>query len=297
MRVVVTGSTGYAGGYLARALASDGHAVIAPVRDVSSAPDEAGIEPLECDLTGDLAELPATYDAVVHAAAHAPPRADSPKMHTLHNICATHNLIRHAQQRRGRRFVLLSSISVYGVVTEPRLDERTPVRDPGSYGVSKRMCELLLEEQAERLTGIALRLPGLLGPRAPNNGVWLARVREAIANGAPFAIYSAESPFNNAVHLADLAGFVKRWLAFDDATGFEVLALACRDPAPLREVVHVLADALNAKARPVTQQGSRATFIIGIERAMAEHGFCPMSVLDAVRRFASDEQLPTDATT
>ncbi|MDQ2670394.1 MAG: NAD(P)-dependent oxidoreductase, partial [Gemmatimonadota bacterium] len=71
MRVLVTGADGFVGGYLLRALADAGHAVIAAHRRGAIAPAGDAV-PLELEdrrSVEDIAALPA--DAVVHLAAVA----------------------------------------------------------------------------------------------------------------------------------------------------------------------------------------------------------------------------------
>jgi hypothetical protein len=59
--------------------------------------------------------------------------------------------------------------------------ESTPLRDPDAYGMTKRLGELMLAERAPGLSGLAMRLPGVVGPGAQRN--WLAVAAGKIKRG------------------------------------------------------------------------------------------------------------------
>lgn len=288
MRLLITGASGYVGGNIARRLADLDHSIIAPARQPAHVPSHSKIEPVGCDLAVDLHSVPNDYDAIVHIAAHAPPRKDSTAAHLAHNLVALQKLVRHAAQKPGRKFIFLSSISVYGQIASPVVDESTPVVDPGSYGLSKRLGELLLKEQSNLLPTYVLRLPGLIGPAAPTNGVWLARVRESIRKNEIVTIHSPDKPFNNVVHLDDLSAFVESLLLLPTLSAFEVLTLSSAEPLPIGHVVETLANAMGQSVRWVAEPSHRPCFTISHRKAAAEHSYAPMTVAAALRQFARE---------
>lgn len=289
MHVLLTGATGATGRHLLTALLAHGHRVTAVRHSAQAALPGPDLGPdrlrwVRQDLSHGTAALPDDYDAVIHTAAHAPPRPDSAAAHAAHNVIATRNLIEHATRTPGRRFVFLSSLSVYGRITVGEVDETTPVQSPGSYGLSKLLGEQLLAEAAHHLAAISLRLPGIVGTGAP--GPWLERTFTDLRAGRAVRLHSAEHPFNNLIHIDDLAAFSLQLLD-RLKPGHDILTLAAAEPMPLAQIVAAYADAVQVPCEPAIVPAKAPAFTISGTRAAARYGFTPLGVLAAVHRLAA----------
>lgn len=146
----VTGGTGFLGRRLVRALREDGLPVRCLVRgtsDLSTLRDFvgpelwAGVDVVQGDLSDaeSLKRLMAGCDTVYHAAAAL---AGSTAVMFMNTVVPTRRVIDAAIANDVRRFVLVSSLGVYGVSgmrTGSTLDEKTPIdpeperRDPYTY--------------------------------------------------------------------------------------------------------------------------------------------------------------------
>ena len=150
MRVLVTGSSGWLGRYLAPMLRAGGHDVVG--LDVVSAPDT--------DIVGSVADRAVVdaamdgVDAVIHAAAlHKPDIARYPRQTFLDvNVTGTLNLLDAAVERGVGRFVFTSttSLMITQTIREENaaeavwLDEGSgPLAPRNIYGVTKRAAEEL----------------------------------------------------------------------------------------------------------------------------------------------------------
>lgn len=288
MRILLTGASGNIGRGVLRALVDCGHTVLAVARDrrrlqETCLPFGRSAIPIVCDLSHGLDErFPCDYDAVVHSAAHAS-AVDSPDAHVVHNLLALRHLLAHATRQPGRTLVFLSSLSVYGTISDPLVDEHTAVCDPGSYGASKLLGEMLLKEAAPKIASIALRLPGIIGPGA--HAPWLARTLTAARAGRPITIYSPATLFNNVVHVDDLGVFICRLLSVP-RTGFDIVTLGAAEPRPVREVVETMLAELGHTPELRFVEPPRQPFIVSIQKAVADYGYAPRSVLQSVKRFA-----------
>src|SRR5262249_7182426 len=123
---------------------------------------------------GEAGALPDGVEAVVHAAAVSPGPgvAATASDFVRSNAEATRRLSSWARGAGVRKFVYFSSVSAFGQVAGPVLDESSPRVDPDAYGVSKWLGEVVLQEQADGLPSVSLRLPSVVGPGAARN--WLA---------------------------------------------------------------------------------------------------------------------------
>ena len=288
MRVLVTGASGFAGSFIARELAPACSELVALYRSdsrfLAALSGVPGIRTLRADLA-DAPALPGPFDAVVHAAATSPaPGIDAGRM-VRDNVTATAALIDAAERWGCSAFVLFSSLSVYGDVTAPLVDEATPIVNPDAYGASKHLCELMLAARSDRLPGIALRLPGVLGPGAHRN--WMSGVAARLVAGRTVAAYHLERRYNNAVHVADIARLVARLLAHP-WRGYDTLVLGARHDIPLRSAIERLAAGLGVPARIEEIPALKASFTLSSERAIARWGYAPMAIGPLLDRYAAE---------
>ncbi|NQW10038.1 MAG: NAD(P)-dependent oxidoreductase [Alphaproteobacteria bacterium] len=290
MRILVTGASGFSGRVIARRLLDEGHHVVAHHRRRPLPDDLAMAEPVRADLVA-IDAVPPGLDAVVHAAATSPPtgRSDAVPTETLirDNALATAHLIRLCAEAGVGRMIYLSSLSVLGRIDAPSVDENTHVSDPDPYGTSKLMGEQALA--ASGLAGLAIRLPAVIGSGAARN--WPVQVKAAIAAGEVVRVYNADGPFNNVVHVADLAEWIARVLAAGGPEdGFRAVPVASAEPVSVRQAVAALAAGMGRAVHLDKAAVSRLGFSIDIGSARSL-GFTPMTTVDALTRFGGEGDL------
>ena len=289
MRVLLTGAAGFAGHYLTVDLARRGFDVVAltrrsPIPAVD--PALAGnIEVIKDDLCAPR-HLPDRIDAVVHTASTSPRDGISADDIVRDNVVAMRAMVRHAVDVGARCFVFFSTMSVFGRIMEEEVNEATPVRDPDVYGLTKRIGEEMLAGLADRMASITFRLPGIVGPGAHRN--WLAATCNRILEGKPVSLFNPDAPFNNAVHVVDLATLVENLLRRDLA-GFDVLTLAAAGRLSVREVIERMMVAAG-RTVPLTEfRSDRRSFVISIEKATRQYGYSPMDIGETVQRFVREQ--------
>ncbi|NII09495.1 NAD-dependent epimerase/dehydratase family protein [Oleiagrimonas sp. C23AA] len=174
MRILVTGGTGFLGGYLIRQLAQAGHQVIALTRSSAShGPLRAlGASPVDGDLASTGPPSLPAIDAVVHAAAlfrFSGPR--EPFFRT--NVDGTGRLLAWAKEAGAKVFIYISAAGII-------MDEAgTPVHGAdeqaatfpdhfSAYLASKAQAEsMVLMANMPGFRTLALRPPALWGPGDP----------------------------------------------------------------------------------------------------------------------------------
>ena len=154
-KILVTGANGFVGDRVTRRLVAAGHEVRALVRRAGTAPDlgAAGRE-IVGDFTDEATAIAAAdgVDAIVHCAATVGPDLESAR-HV--NVTGTQSMLTAAERAAVRRFVHISTISVYELEGHARVDENSPYKTEGNaYGVSKAEGdELVLPARADRYQG------------------------------------------------------------------------------------------------------------------------------------------------
>jgi len=159
MKVCVTGSEGFLGKHVIKALKAAGHTVAC--LDVSP----------QAEIVADITKIMPLMkvDAVIHLAAMANPRdcdADPTRAFNT-NVNGTHQVLRLALESGARKFVFSSSAHVYGI--SPKYlptDERHPLWLQNTYTTTKilgeQLCHLFYENHGLSYTN--LRLFNAYGP-------------------------------------------------------------------------------------------------------------------------------------
>ncbi len=206
MKVLLTGGTGYLGGFVARALAARGDRIV----HLSRRRPAEDAEWLPFDLAAPPRDLPAA-DALVHAAFdHVPGRyrggeGDDPEGFLARNRDGSIALFAAARAAGIGRRVFLSTRAVYG--TWPpgtALTEDLPPRPDTLYGEMKRDVECALAALAGAGdVAASLRITGVYGQALPNGWHKWAEMFAAFTAG--------ETPpprCGTEVHGADMAAAV-----------------------------------------------------------------------------------------
>ncbi len=194
---LVTGGAGFIGSHLTEALVKQGHQVT--VLDNLSCGTESNLARVSGQIEfirGDIRDrdvvrsLMQTVECVIHLAAwRGVPRS----MHDAYgytevNVLGTAGLLEAAVEARVRRFVCISSSSVYGNVNSMPLREDMPCRPISPYAASKLAGEILCGSFSRSfgLETTCLRYFNVFGPRQQleGNGAVMPRFIACLMDGA-----------------------------------------------------------------------------------------------------------------
>jgi len=287
MRILVTGAGGFAGGHMARRLATAGHEVTALTRrSPVEPPAEEGarrrFKVVHAALDA-AAGLPGDIDAVVHTAATSIWHGIRVGQMVRDNVLATQILIDHALKVGAGAFLFYSSVSAFGKVGADMLDETVPTTDPDAYGATKLLGELHLADVADDLPSLSIRLPAVIGRGSKRN--WPSEVLRKLRAGEPLTYFNPETPFNNVVHEADLAalaaGVIEKGIK-----GHDMVVVGSGGQITSGEVVAILTEETGSLSRITTQPDPRHAFVIDCSKAVERYNFRPSEVGAAIRRFA-----------
>jgi len=289
--ILLTGATGFVGSVILEDLLRAGYEVVAVHRSALDDSRQNTYARGQCrfiraDLTEEF-ELPAGIDAIIHTAALASPSGPSVADYLSNNVQATSNLVNQAVRGGVRNFINFSSLSVYGQITAPKVDENTEMVNVSPYGMSKYMAELVLQETIGEINSVSIRLPGILGKGT--KGPWLMKVRDQILQNQPINIFNPDGLFNNAVHVNDVSKWVVSLLG-KDLGGAQSITAGAKDPITVQETMELLIDLSHSTTTVTSSQNSRGTFIISNDRAISDYGYQPSSV-DQIMRMLADEDL------
>jgi UDP-glucose 4-epimerase len=163
--VLVTGGAGFIGSHVCKALSLAGHGVVV-VDDLSRG--HSGAVRYGELVTGRVHDYPLLFnilrdrsvDAVIHLAAFAYVEESTriPEVYFENNVNGTYWLLEAMLAAGVNQIVFSSSCAVYGEAIEAKIKESHPCRPINPYGLSKLMCEKMVQQQhSQGIESICLR--------------------------------------------------------------------------------------------------------------------------------------------
>ncbi len=292
LHVLITGASGYSGAAICMSLLAKGYRVTA-VKGANnsrlplSTQSDSNLKIVSADLSQDF-QMPDAVNAVIHTAARSAWPGVSTEDMVRDNVIATQNLINSSLKCGVSRFIHFSSLSVHGKIEADVVDQRTPVLNPDAYGVTKRLCEQMLESAAgPSMACLAIRLPGIIGPGSIRN--WLSTTLAKSKRGEDISVFDTEAKFNNAVHVADLATFIEKLLTHK-WNGYDAGPLGAGGLTSAGEVAQMLAQAGGGKSAISKDKSPRKSYTISSDWAIQRYGYCPMNITEMIQQFISENQ-------
>lgn len=225
MRVLVTGVTGFIGGFLAESLVKSGYEVAGFARMTSNTQVSQGISLYRGSLTDRESVRWAVKDfqpeVVCHLGAITPVAYsfDHPGEVIETNLLGTVNLSEACMREAPslRRFLFASSMEVYGDQSGSLgpYDEETPTRPSCPYAVAKLACEKYLDYLGRHhdFPWVALRQTNAYGRNHDSRFVIEGLLRQMLAGGEVVA--GDPKPYRNFMHVEDLVSLYLRLVSMD----------------------------------------------------------------------------------
>lgn len=174
-RLLITGTTGFAGSSVSSWFLDRGYEVVAPSRRPPADSRLKFCQITALDGSTRWLKILHNVDVVIHLAARAHQVNDGAAAESLYyqtNVDATENLARQALEVNVKRFIFISSTkAMLGSSSTTELNEQMPARPADPYGISKYKAEMALGQLAaeQGLALTILRPPLMYGPAVKGN--------------------------------------------------------------------------------------------------------------------------------
>ncbi|MDB2324243.1 NAD(P)-dependent oxidoreductase [Alphaproteobacteria bacterium] len=292
--ILLTGAATSLGFELGWRLAGNGYTILGIYRTESKWTKKLaaieGITLVQADLSemNTLSKIEFEHcDTIIHLAATSPSGDVNVGDLIKDNVIATSQLISHASQNKVCKFIFMSTMSVYGQVSSSKVGHYTSITNPSSYGATKRLNELQLEDESQRMACVALRIPALLGEGTHRH--WLGNVMQQAKLGQDIVIFNPASQYNNAIHIKDLALFIMS-LIDSHWVGFHALPLGLCGALQVREIVSQIIDGIGSSSKIIVRETSSMSFTIDYSLAETKFGYAAQPVEKVIDKFIADQK-------
>lgn len=220
--------------------------------------EKPGFTFLEQDLSRPLAELPAVPDFWIHAASttHPVAYATEPVNTILANVLGTQHILEQASQTPDSRFLLLSSVEIYGENrgdTELFQESYCGYLDcntlragyPEAKRVSEALCQAYIAEKG--VDAVVIRLPRCYGPtmRMSDSKAVAQFIKKAV-RGGDIVLKSEGNQFYSFAHAFDaVLGIL--WVLLAGETGQAYNLADERSDIKLKDLARLAADHAGSK--------------------------------------------------
>ena len=307
MKYLITGSAGFIGFHVSKALLEQGKKVVGidnfnDYYDVNLKESRNAILEKYKDFTVyriDLADKEALSEVfekekitkVCHLAAQAGVRysLENPHIYIQSNIMSFVNLLEELKKHKINHLVYASSSSVYGSNTKVPFSEKDVVDHPISlYASTKRATELIAYTYNHlfNIKSIGLRFFTVYGSYGRPD-MALFKFTKAILANKPIDIYNYGDMQRDFTYITDIvAGILS---SLDKEYDYEIINLGNNNPENLLHFVEVIEKELNKKAKRNLmgiQPGDVAKTYANIEKAKNMLGFEPsVHIEEGIREF------------
>jgi nucleoside-diphosphate-sugar epimerase len=285
-RIIVTGAGGNVGQYVAQKLSDRGYHVVGIVRN--SRPVKYTYEIIKADLSVDDIDMEG-IDTIIHIAAGL---SGSTEKLVRDNIRSTMKLIRKAEQNNVRRFIYISTVSVYGSVNG-ELSEDSDIINPEIYGMTKYIAENLVKESVipEKLV---IELPRMLGPFVNlenTSGSGFLTMTKKILNNEDVTCFIPYVQYNNYMHVSDLEDFLETLLNSEKWNTYDKVLLGTKDRLTMLEILQIMKDAVQSTSIITAEDKgiSAKCSLISISKAVLM-GYKPKDAKSVLQKFIKEVQ-------
>jgi nucleoside-diphosphate-sugar epimerase len=288
MKILVTGGSGFIARYIINALKMSGNDIYATYR--SEIPEWSKGAPMvhwvKTNLNQDLTDQIPVVDSIVSAAAiHYESRPEPSLEHFIEtNILGVNNLCRYAQKVGVRKFIHLSTVSIYGSIDNTLLCESDSISDPNFYGSTKWLGERVLREYQNDFESFTLRLPGVVGPHYYI--CWLGRVLKKALNNDLIEVFNPENLFNNVTDVNQVSKFINYLLTADKKIAGEY-NVASNHPISINRVIELLITGSKSQSRIISVSAPKKSFLIDLSKTQNTTGFCFENTEDVIKSYVA----------
>lgn len=213
--------------------------------------------------------------------------------HDYHDytITPTLNLLKLAKNNKLQKIIYSSTFSVLANSQSLITNEETPVNPNSNYGLSKYICEKLLEIECLKnpsLSCIVLRFPAIYGIN--HLGGIIHTLKENIINNTPVELYGEGKYKRNVLYVQDAIDTIISALNYKEK-GYELFGIGAKESLSVLEITQKLIEFLDSKSEIIlSPKKSPNNFDTQIDTTKAQKmlNFTPRDIAEGLKKYTQE---------
>tara|TARA_Y100000389_G_C17453930_1_gene516739 strand:+ start:789 stop:1658 length:870 start_codon:yes stop_codon:yes gene_type:complete len=214
------------------------------------------------------------FDFILHAASLRPERFSNQKKLYENNIKITKNIINFCIKNNIKKYVFLSSVSVYKKNVASKISEDSQLQTKNKYGLSKLKSEIYIKKMCNehKISYLILRLPSILAKNSEHN--FYSEIKKKLKKNQKITIFNGNKKFNNLIHVKYVSKVIYSYLKKSMNNSY-ILNLASIQPISLKEIISKIKIGVNNKEKIKYTKNNQNNIIINCNRAIKSGFFVP----------------------
>lgn len=296
--ILVTGATGFLGTEVCKRLLSLGYQVIGTGRKKYGFLPQEVLEhknfifkQLELKELDEKTFEKFTINSCIHLASMV--EYASHDYHDYHDytITPTLNLLKLAKNNKLQKIIYSSTFSVLANSLSLITNEETPINPTSNYGLSKYICEKLLEIECLKnpsLSCIVLRFPAIYGTN--HLGGIIHTLKENIVNNTPVELYDEGKYKRNVLYVQDAIDAIIFALNYKEK-GYELFGIGAKESLSVLEITQKLIEFLDSQSEIIlSSKKSPNNFDTQIDTTKAQKmlNFIPQDITEGLKKYTQE---------
>tara|TARA_X000000950_G_C13783390_1_gene606108 strand:+ start:148 stop:1014 length:867 start_codon:yes stop_codon:yes gene_type:complete len=259
--ILITGGNGFSGKNLARFFLKKKKNPLLSFNINPIDPSLKSLESVRLNLNKKI-DINKSFDAIIHTSGISP-NNDQKKNIFEQNINFAKNLTKFCNNKKIKKLIYFSSISIYGKNNEKIINEQSKKINICPYGKSKLIAEDFFLKNLTHTSFVSLRLPGIIGEGSTRN--WLSECKRLMEKDAKVKFYNPNSLFNNVIHIRNLSEIISCLLDCKLSEKY-IFNVSAKYPMKIKNCLEVLKKKMNSNSLFFSQESSNNSFLINSEK-------------------------------
>ena len=265
-KILITGAGTLIGGEIVKFLAKKGFLIIGIYNKSVPKLKHKKVTFIKKNLAKKL-NLKTKFDYLIHCASKIPSDGNTKKVMSA-NITMLKNLLNIDHKKDLKKIIFLSTMSVYGQITNKIINEKTLPKNLDPYGKSKLDCEKYIKNKLyKKVSYTILRLPGVVGKKSKHN--FMSNLVKNIKKNKRVKITNANSYFNNIVHVETISNLILHSINYDKTNN--IYNVSSSKPVKLKDCVKILFRLFRKKVNLEEIRSNNRSFMISTKKIKKRH--------------------------
>ena len=197
------------------------------------------------------------------------------------NVISMANLIAFAKEKKVKKIINLSTISVYGAIDVNLLHEDYIPINQNLLGRTKYISEYLLYNQP--INFINLRLPGILCSSKNYSRPWLKTIINKIKNNEKIKIYNEKNNFNSVIDVEEITKLILEVIKNNKIIR-NTFNLSASESIKLGSTIKKIKKYYNSSSQIISLKNEKKSYLISVKKIKKILKFSTASVSKIINR-------------